>query len=323
MHALTPRGPAEALSPRFPLSLNTGRIRDHWHTMTRTALAPQLCRHTPEPMVDIHPADAEAAGVVDGALTCVETAQGTAIVLAQVTDRQRRGGLFMPMHWSDAYAPSGRANAATASALDLLSGQPEFKHTPARVQGYRETWRGFCISRTTLAAPNAPIVWRRIPQAEAQLYEFAGRGDADEREQVRRMLTKSARGVCICLEDVKAGSLREAYLDDDRLECVLFFGARLPPRDWLAAAFAAPVTEEVRKWLLHGRAPGATQAGPAICACAGVDARAIHAAITTGCRSVDAIGEATRAGLTCGSCRPELRRMLAAAAPAKETVHAE
>jgi assimilatory nitrate reductase catalytic subunit len=114
------------------MALNTGRIRDQWHTMTRTGLAPDLCRHAPEPYVEIHPDDAEALGVKDGVLARVITARGEAVALAKVTDRQRRGGLFMPMHWTDAFAPSGRANALVAPNVDPTSGQPEFKHTPAR-----------------------------------------------------------------------------------------------------------------------------------------------------------------------------------------------
>ncbi|MDB5446861.1 MAG: nitrate reductase catalytic subunit, partial [Phenylobacterium sp.] len=62
-------GPAEGVSPAWALALNTGRVRDHWHTMTRTGLAPELCRHTPEPYVEIHPEDAAPLGIVEGRLT--------------------------------------------------------------------------------------------------------------------------------------------------------------------------------------------------------------------------------------------------------------
>src|SRR5690606_19573252 len=121
------RGPARAPDADYPLSLNTGRVRDHWHTMTRTGLAPELCRHTPEPMLEVHPADGAAAGLTDGELAQVETPAGRAVVTARFTDRQRRGGLFLPMHWPDAFAPQGRANPLVEARLDPVSGQPEFK----------------------------------------------------------------------------------------------------------------------------------------------------------------------------------------------------
>lgn len=72
-------GPARAMSPAFPLTLNSGRVRDHWHTITKTGLMAGLCRHIPEPSVDIHPCDAAAIGVSEGQLTCIQTEQGDAL----------------------------------------------------------------------------------------------------------------------------------------------------------------------------------------------------------------------------------------------------
>ena len=313
MIAVEPKGPAEDTSLRYPFALNTGRIRDQWHTMTRTALAPSLCRHIPEPFVEIHPLDAASAGVSDNRLTCVETARGTAIVLARITDRQRRGDLFMPMHWTEVFAPSGRANVMVSSSTDPVSGQPEFKHTPARACGYRETWAGFFISRAPITAPRfAEVIWRRIPQSSCHLHEFAGRGAETEREAVVRTLTKGLRGECVRYEDTSAKSLREAWIENGRLEHVLFIGARLPPRDWLVAAFAEEsVSDDTRRFLLHGRAPNAVlDTSRIVCACAGVSANAITAAVAAGAGSLDAIGAATRAGVTCGSCRTEVSRFL-------------
>ncbi|HEY7800659.1 MAG TPA: molybdopterin-dependent oxidoreductase [Hyphomonadaceae bacterium] len=321
MIAVRPKGPANNIGPRYALSLNTGRIRDQWHTMTRTALAPSLCRHAPEPFVEIHPADAAAAGVVEGRLTCVETAFGEAVVIARLTDRQRRGGIFMPLHWSDAFAPSGRSNGLVSSAVDPTSGQPEFKHTPARIYGYRETWAGFFISREPAPCPKgADIIWRRIPHAGAHLHEFAGRGDEAERDLVVKMLTRSARGECVRFDDPSARSSRQAWIDDNRLDRVLFFGQRLPPRDWLVAAFAEPaLPDDTRRFLLHGRAPGAAlDATPVVCACAGVTTGRIKTAIAGGAATLDAVGEATCAGVTCGSCRPAISRLIAEATPAED-----
>lgn len=314
LNLVRPEPPAEATSARFPLSLNTGRIRDHWHTMTRTALAPSLCQHEPEPFVEIHPHDAERHGVTHGRLTRVETAQGEACVIARVTDRQRPGSLFLPMHWTEAFAPHGRANAATAPRVDPFSGQPEFKHTPARIQGYRETWRGFLIARSSWEKPaRADIIWRRIPKEGAFLHEFAGRGDESERERVRRALERDAEGECVRFEDQAAGGLRAAYIKENRLDRVVFLGQKLPPRDWLVDAFTHDaLTDDDRKWLLHGVKPGVrADSAPIVCACAGVSAKKINDAIAAGAGDADAVGAATGAGVTCGSCRPEIKRLIA------------
>ena len=327
MVPVRPQGPASAVSPAYPLALNTGRIRDQWHTMTRTGLAPDLCRHAPEPFVEVHPADAEALGIKEAALVRVQTSQGEAVALARLTDRQRRGGIFMPMHWTDVFAPSGRVNPLVAAERDPTSGQPEFKHTPARLRAYRETWRGFFMGRRPIAAPEGlDLIWRRIPQDGCHLHEFAGRGDEAEREALRRPLIKGVGGELIAYEDKSVGARREAWVRDGRLEQVLFvtMSGRLPPRAWLAELFAAEtLTAEARTALLFGRPLGAPlDAGPLVCACLKVGAQAIERALAAGAAGVDAVGAATGAGTNCGSCRPEIARILAAARSSKEKRHA-
>jgi assimilatory nitrate reductase catalytic subunit len=318
MVPVTAQGPAEAVTPAFPLSLNTGRVRDHWHTMTRTGLAPELCRHAPEPYVEIHPADAEPLGLTEGALTRVQTEQGEAVAIARLSDRQCAGSIFMPMHWTDAFAASGRANPLVAAKVDPRSGQPEFKHTPARVRAYRETWRGFFLARDGCSLPvGLDLIWRRIPQAACQLHEFAGRGDERERAALLNAIGGKAGDDVLRFEDAAAGVLREAWLVGERLSRVIFFttAGALPPREWLAELFGAPtLSAGDRLALLIGRQPGQTvETGPTVCACRGVQARRIETAIAGGSATLDAIGEATGAGAACGSCRPEIVRLLAAA----------
>ena len=317
MVPVAPAGPAEPTDGVYPLALNTGRVRDQWHTMTRTGLAAELCRHTPEPFVEIHPVDAAAAGIVDGALTRVITGSASAVALARVTDRQRPGALFMPMHWTDAFAPSGRANPLVAPRVDPVSGQPEFKHTPARVRTYGETWRGFFMARAAWDCPaGLELIWRRTPWPSCQLHEFAGRGDEVERRVLRGALVKGARGEMVGMDDVSAGAVREAYVLDGRLDRVLFItrAGRLPSRDWLADLFAdSELSAADRASLLFGRGTGpALDAGPLVCACRSVGARKIEAAISGGATNVDAVGEATGAGASCGSCRPEILRLIRA-----------
>jgi assimilatory nitrate reductase catalytic subunit len=325
MVPLTARGPAEAVTGGFPFALNTGRVRDHWHTMTRTGLAADLSRHAPEPFVEVHPEDAAPLGLADGALARVRTPYGEAVAMARLTDRQRRGCLFMPMHWTNAYAPSGRANPLVGGHVDPVSGQPEFKHSPARLAAYRETWRGFLLSRSPVKAPaNLDLVWRRTTQDACQLHEFAGRGDRLERAAVIEALLQGQGAEVLSLEDPAAGGLRRAVLRAGRLEQVLFLTAsgRLPPRDWLASLFAQEqVSARDRMTLLAGRSSiPAPDAGPIVCACLKVGARTIAAAAQAGAQTLDAVGAATGAGANCGSCRPEIARLIAA--HAKEKTHA-
>ncbi len=111
----------------YPLRLNTGRVRDQWHTMTRTGKSPRLAAHSSEPFVEINPADAGVAGVTDGGFARVTTRHGTTILKVIIAAGQRRGSIFAPIHWSDATAGHARVGEMSASQNDPYSGQPEFE----------------------------------------------------------------------------------------------------------------------------------------------------------------------------------------------------
>jgi assimilatory nitrate reductase catalytic subunit len=325
MVPVLPKPPAEATSGGFPFSLNTGRLRDHWHTMTRTGLAPDLCQHAPEPYVDVHPEDGVALGLREGELARILTPYGEAAAVARLTDRQRRGELFMPMHFSAAFAPAGRSNQLIGRHRDPASGQPEFKHTPARLSPWRETWRGFFIGREGRTL-DGDLVWRRIPKDGCELLEFAGRGDEAEREKVERALTQAGRGEALVYADPATGAVRKAWIEGGRLERLYFatVGGRLPPREWLVGLFAKPALEpQDRIALLAGRPLGPVEdAGAQVCACLRVGAKTIEKAIAAGAKDVEAVGKACGAGTNCGSCRPEIARMLLTGPRRKETLHA-
>jgi assimilatory nitrate reductase catalytic subunit len=322
MTPVAPQPPAEQTDGGFPLWLNTGRVRDQWHTMTRTALAPELNLHAPEPYVEIHPQDAAAAGLAEGMLARVRTPRGEAVAVARISDRQRPGALFMPMHWTAAYAPQGRANPLVGSHVDPASGQPEFKHSPARLTAWRDTWRGFLLSRGRADAPmGAALIWRRTMREDCQLHEFAGRGDEVERNWVAKALSAGAQGEMVSLDDAAVGAFRRAWIVAGRLERVLFITqGKLPARDWLTALFAAAaLSPQDRIALLAGRPLGPVEdVGAIVCACLKVGAGTIAKACAAGAASVEAVGAATGAGTNCGSCRAEIGRLIGS----RELAHA-
>src|SRR6201747_1496002 len=125
-----------------PLRLNTGRIRDQWHTMTRTGISPRLSQHLPEPFVEIHPGDAARAGVADGDFARVTTDYGQCTLKVVVSERQPRGRLFAPIHWSAENASAARVGALVGPFTDPFSGQPENKATPATFEAYDYAQRG-------------------------------------------------------------------------------------------------------------------------------------------------------------------------------------
>jgi assimilatory nitrate reductase catalytic subunit len=288
----------------WPLTLNTGRYRDQWHTMTRTGLSPKLARHREEPLVEIHPRDAAAAGLTDGSLARVTTACGSSLFRVSVSEGQRLGEIFTPIHWTDQQASGGRTGLLPWPLTDPVSGQPGFKSTPARIEPQPVDWRGFLIVRG--APARAPVcLWAtRVTVPGGFLYELAGTGDLAALGQCL------PKGELIEAADAAHGSRRIAVLKEERLAAVLFVTrtGQLPPRDWLIEQLGAPQGPMV----LAGRAPGAQpDKGAIVCVCFDVGAKAIVRAIAEQrLTSVAEIGNALRAGTNCGSCRPAIAKLL-------------
>ncbi len=309
------RAPANAVSAAFPWRLSTGRLRDQWHTMTRTGLSPRLMRHYPEPFVAVHP-DA-AGGMADGTLAVVGTAHGSATLRVRHDAGMRPGDLFVPMHWTDRFASAGRVNAAVNAAVDPISGQPEFKHTPAALAAFPVTWSGSVLARGPLDLgwaewracwPMAGGVWR---------CELAGTG-APEAAFARARAAAEGTGNWTVLRDPGAGTFSAVRLREGVLQAAVTLasgpgapGSGTPARDWLASRFAAAaLSPGDRRALLAGRNAAGEPASPTICSCHGVSRAAILGARAAGSVGLAAIGAATKAGTGCGSCRPEISALL-------------
>jgi len=94
--------PAVPIDDDFPLVLNTGRIRDQWHTMTRTGLVPRLNAHSCEPYMQVYCSDAQQ--LQNGGLARLTSRHGSMLARVQVSEDQRPGSVFVPMHWSETFA---------------------------------------------------------------------------------------------------------------------------------------------------------------------------------------------------------------------------
>jgi assimilatory nitrate reductase catalytic subunit len=314
MLAVAPQLPAVATDVDFPLVLNTGRVRDQWHTMTRTGKVPRLNAQVFEQFVQVQASDAKRYQLRNGALARLSSRHGTMLARVHVSDDQRPGSVFVPMHWNDAFAKSARVDALVAPITDPISGQPEFKHTPVRVEPYQPAWQGFVLSRTRLdfaeasycACSRGAGYWR---------HEVAGEALPESwRAWVNAVLDST--GSWIEYRDAAMGRYRAACLQEGRLEAVFFIAPdqRLPEREWLGSLFASPRLESADlAGLLSARPPkGATaNSGRNVCACFGVGEKTIlHAIKEQGLSSIEAVGQHLKAGTGCGSCVPEIRRLL-------------
>ena len=314
--AITPRLPEVSTDETFPLILNTGRVRDQWHTMTRTGKAPHLSEHSPEPFVSIHPSDAARYSVVDGALARVFSRRGEVIVRARVCDTQQTGSVFVPMHWNDQFSSAGRVDALVNPLVDPISGQPEFKQTPVRLSPYQPVWHGFLLSRRKLNMHDIAY-WVKATGKDFYRYELAGEQAAqDWSDWSREMLCQSQHDISwVEYLDEATQRYRGVRLVGDRVESCIFIAPthQLPPRSWLSGLFERQaLSEQERASLLSGQ-PGAgiKDSGAIVCACGNVGLNTITDAIRDqGLNSVEALGDALKAGTNCGSCVPELRVLL-------------
>ncbi|HET7608447.1 MAG TPA: molybdopterin dinucleotide binding domain-containing protein, partial [Gammaproteobacteria bacterium] len=312
-----PRAPARQPDADYPLVLNTGRVRDQWHTMTRTGKSPRLSGQHAEPFVQLHPLDAARFGLALGDLAEVASAGARIVVRLEITDAVAPGQAFVPMHWGDVFASNARACKLIRSAVDPVSGQPELKAAPVRVRRYEPKWYGFALAREPLAPP--PVSYRAVSRGEGYWrYELAG-------EQLPKSWPEwadavlGARGARIELSDVGGGRYRGANVDGERLQACVFVATAksLPSRHWLATLFGAPkISDADRLAILAGRAPkGALEAGPVVCSCFAVGRSTLLRAIRGDkLASLEHIGRALRAGTNCGSCIPELKGLLAESA---------
>lgn len=313
---IPPHTPAHPTDEKYPYALNTGRVRDHWHTMTRTGKSPRLSGHIFEPFAEIHPLDAGQKGIVDGSLASVSSAWGRIIVRARVSDNQQPGQIFVPMHWNDQFASKSYVDALVNPDLDEISGQPEFKHTPVNITPYKPGWHGFLLSRRRLKFQYATY-WACAIGYGYWRYELAG-DDAPDNWAIgthELLGADNANYEWIEFYDKAAGRYRTAALLENRLEHCLFVGPdmHLPERDWLASLFGKDsLSIQERQGLLTGKTPNQQDDhGRIICACFQVGIKTLEQGIEQqGLHSVEAIGERLKAGTNCGSCVPELRKLL-------------
>lgn len=133
LHAVAEDAPAVPPDSAFPLVLTTGRLRDQWHTRTKTGKVVRLNRHEPVPRLEIHPDDAVERGIDDGAVAEIASRQGALRVKVAVRDDIKPGVVFLPMHWGKSLN-DGRANRLTSARVDPASKQPDYKYTAVQVR---------------------------------------------------------------------------------------------------------------------------------------------------------------------------------------------
>ncbi|MET0266461.1 MAG: molybdopterin-dependent oxidoreductase [Duganella sp.] len=322
--ATAPRAPVNAICEDYPLSLNTGRVRDQWHTMTRTGKSHTLADHISESFVDIHPQDALLAGVREGELARISSAWGAMVARVQHGGGIPRGSVFIPIHWNGQTSSDARVGALVNPVVDPVSGEPEFKHTPVRIDQFRVNWHSFILSRSEVNLDSVAH-WTRIQGKAFARYELAGRNNISDFGAWARALlgVTDLDADWLEYEDKTAGMYRAVHVVDDRIEQCIFLSPRqdMPSRAWLASLFAKEQLSEIdRVGLLVGMpVEKGADTGPTVCSCFGVGRNTICNAIVE--QKLETVAQVTaclKAGGNCGSCVPEIKKILVQTRVAEE-----
>lgn len=311
---IKPMPPKEELSEAYPLILNTGRIRDHWHTMTRTAKSQRLSKHIKEPYVQLHPETAARFDIEQNSLAEISSQWGQVIVRAEITDGQRKNELFIPLHWNDQFSAKARVDAVVNPHVDELSGQPEYKHTPVSIQSVQHPWHGFILTRHELKL-NQFAYWSKIREQNNWRYELSDTKQHDL-DSFKNLIQNHQDFDWVEYKDTGTNSERYFWFDESGLQGCAFTAAsydNLPAREWLSEEFneiSDGIQQRVEQ-LSTMSLDELSDPGSIICACFNIGKNVIlnyiHEAQPD---NIELIGKAIKAGTNCGSCRPELMALL-------------
>jgi assimilatory nitrate reductase catalytic subunit len=282
--------------------------------MTRTGKSPRLSQHYGEPFAEIHPDDARRRKIEDADLVRVSTGTGAILVRALISTRQQRGFVFIPMHWTDQFAAKARVDMLIPSLVDPISGQPASKNVAVRIERFVAEAYGFAVLAHKPHGVDAEY-WALAKCRGGWRVELAFAGARDDWASFAATLFGAPENSeSIAFHDRETGHYRFACFDGTRLIGALFLAPEpvAVSRDWAVSQLAASHPQARTRFAIIAGRPGAGGAdkGATVCSCFGVGRNEIASAISRGCSTVAAIGEALQAGTNCGSCRAEIKTII-------------
>ena len=325
---------AEDTDARFPLHLNTGRLRDQWHGMSRTGTVGRLFNHVEEPILSMHAADIARRNLTDGDIAQVNSRRGKLTVRIAASPEMRMGQVFMPMHWGSQFMSGLGVNALTINAFDPQSKQPELKHAAVQVEKLSLPWqmvamrKGDVLHRSSQLQPllarfdyaalglygrDEELVVLRTAHASAMSKELLAEVDA--------LLGLDDDGEVMDYHDAKRGISKRALMENGKLIGVRLTG-ETAARDWLKEIIAHGAdAQTLRPWLfapVSEPPAGQRQRGRIVCDCKDVSEQEILVELKLGL-SLSAVQNKLKCGTECGSCLPELKRLCAQTTPIMAT----
>jgi assimilatory nitrate reductase catalytic subunit len=325
-HAAAYRPVAEAIDARYPLHLNTGRLRDQWHAMSRTGRVARLFAHADTPALSMNTRDLELRRIQAGDLVRVKSRRGEVVVVAEASDSVRPGQCFLPMHWGARFMGGRGVNALTLPVFDAVSKQPELKHAAVQVTKAELPWRMAALA----VGDGAKLLDAVQPLLRACDYAAAGLAGRDQDVLTLRLAhtqplpeslfaeLDAALGLddplaVMHYQDNPRGISKRVRVDGGKVTAARLTG-ETAAFDWLRDVIVeAQDAASLRTWMLApvARPPASgTVRGRVICNCLNVTEPAIVAAITAGA-DLATLQSTLKCGTECGSCVPELKRLIA------------
>ena len=311
---IQPRLAEQATTDEFPLSLNTGRLRDQWHTMTRTGKAAALNQHTQEPTINVHPDDAKHFGIIEHELVEI-TANGihgqSVVLRCELDSGVQPGQCFAPIHFNHQVGSSPSVARLFNDARDPISGQPELKHAsiaikPLTVAIHIEV---FSVAPLPASFLNEQAYWSVSQFEHGYAYRIASHDDTStfvqslqvlmpiESTQIQRISTDSA----VCVSQIQ---------DTMQLLCMVRTAFVATDIAWIDTLFSDTLSDTTLTSVLRDQPDEQFTLGSVVCSCFQVRQQTIKDAITAGHNTVASLGEKLKCGTNCGSCKSELSRLI-------------
>lgn len=304
--------PTVTQSKEFPFLLNTGRLRDQWHTMTRTSLAPKLLAHSDSPFAQLNPACCAELGVEQGDLIEVSSVNGRLLVPVQTSEGIRQGEVFIPLHWNQQFACNAGVGELISPRVDPVSGQPESKLEAVAVKSVAvHRWISFASTREIEVGQFD--YWHKVPLQKGYRYLVGMMRDDPVVWELQSWLRKEFLYTHkIEFGDGEHQNFRIVCFAEDRLSAEIFIAQAhqsLPPPNWLGKNLSEAQNPDSWK-LLAGDESDRAHTGKIICSCFEVGENHIINAIQSGCTDAGQLGVWLRCGTNCGSCAPELTQLV-------------
>lgn len=324
--------PQQLTNSDFPFVLNTGRIRDQWHTMTRTGKSSELTSHVSRPYLAIHPEDAKNLGLrvddlvtLNAAHTLKKDKLASPVCLAvSIDNSQRQGEVFAPIHWSASNASSANVTHLFTDANDKISGQPELKHAAVSLQKVKFEYSGQLFIQQEL---NVELLKKHFdyfvtsPLENGHLVYFAtDQQPAGIKQSLQLELPLYDEWITASSSDLNS----TCALRQGKMSLIMFVSTEHINLDlgWINSLLTIEnITPEQLHGLLNQQPDEQFTQGKLVCSCFKVGENTIIDAINDGCDSVDGLGRKLQCGTNCGSCKTELSQLLKQHKP--EKLHVE